>query len=96
MDPIGAALLLRSLDQQTHNAILAKLDPQLARELDELMSYPEGTAGRLMQPRAPSMPAQRTAQPDEALLQDMLSVSGVGFCPGSLSWPWPFQWPTKG
>jgi len=73
MDPIGAALLLRSLDQQTHNAILAKLDPQLARELDELMSYPEGTAGRLMQPRAPSMPAQRTARQALARLRRFAS-----------------------
>ncbi|MGD8935073.1 MAG: magnesium transporter [Thiogranum sp.] len=73
MDPIGAALLLRSLDQQTHNAILAKLDPQLAMELDELMSYPEGTAGRLMQPRAPSMPAQRTARQALARLRRFAS-----------------------
>jgi len=73
MDPVGAALLLRSLDQQTHNAMLAKLDPQMARELDELMSYPEGTAGRLMQPRAPSMPAQRTARQALARLRRFAS-----------------------
>jgi len=73
MDPIGAALLLRSLDQQTRNAMLAKLEPQLARELDELMSYPEGTAGRLMQPRAPSMPAHRTARQALAKLRRFTS-----------------------
>jgi len=73
MDPIGAALLLRSLDQQTLNAMLAKLEPQLARELEELMSYPEGTAGRLMQPRAPSMPAHRTARQALAKLRRFTS-----------------------
>lgn len=73
MDPIGAALLLRSLDQQARSAMLAKLDPQLARELDDLMSYPEGTAGRLMQPRAPSMPAQRTARQALARLRRLAS-----------------------
>ncbi|MFZ0468860.1 MAG: magnesium transporter [Thiogranum sp.] len=73
MDPIGAALLLRSLDQQTRDAMLAKLEPQLARELDELMSYPEGTAGRLMQPRAPSMPAHRTARQALAKLRRFTS-----------------------
>ncbi len=73
MDPIGAALLLRSLDQQTRDAMLAKLEPQLARELDELMSYPEGTAGRLMQPRAASMPAHRTARQALAKLRRFTS-----------------------
>jgi len=73
MDPIGAALLLRSLDQQARSAMLAKVDPQLARELDDLMSYPEGTAGRLMQPRAPSMPAQRTARQALARLRRLAS-----------------------
>ncbi|MCG6866654.1 MAG: magnesium transporter [Thiogranum sp.] len=73
MDPIGAALLLRSLDQQTRDAMLAKLEPQLARELDELMSYPEGTAGRLMQPRAPRMPAHRTARQALAKLRRFTS-----------------------
>lgn len=62
MDPVGAALLVSSLPPADRDTLLGALEPQLARELRELMSYPEGSAGRLMQPRAPSLPAQRTAR----------------------------------
>jgi magnesium transporter len=58
MDPIHAALLLGSLDEQSRESRLGDLDAGLARELRELMSYPEGSAGRLMQPRAASIPAR--------------------------------------
>ena len=57
MDPVGAALLLSGLDQNSRETLLAELDAGIARELRELMSYPEGSAGRLMQPRAASIPA---------------------------------------
>lgn len=60
MDPIGAALLLGGFDAQDRETLLQKIDPGLARELNELMSYPDGSAGRLMQARAPSLPARRT------------------------------------
>jgi magnesium transporter len=73
MDPIGAALLLRSFDAQTRETLLEKLDPGLARELNELMSYPEGSAGRLMQARAPSMPARRTVKQALARLRRLPS-----------------------
>jgi magnesium transporter len=62
MDPVGAALLVNSLPPADRETLLGGLEPQLARELRELMAYPEGSAGRLMQPRAPSMPAQRTVK----------------------------------
>lgn len=62
MDPVGAALLVSSLPGAERDTLLAGLDPQLARELRELMAYPDGSAGRLMQPRAPSIPAQRTVK----------------------------------
>jgi magnesium transporter len=62
MDPVAAALLVNSLPQQAREALLNGLEAPLARELRELMAYPEGSAGRLMQPRAPSMPAQRTVR----------------------------------
>ena len=58
MDPVGAALLLGSLDQASREALLGDLDAGLARELQDIMSYPEGSAGRLMQPRATSIPAR--------------------------------------
>jgi magnesium transporter len=57
MDPVSAALLLSNLDQLSREAIMLKLDVGIAKELRELMSYPEGSAGRLMQPRAASIPA---------------------------------------
>jgi magnesium transporter len=60
MDPVGAALLLGSLDQAGRETLLADLDAGLARELQDIMSYPEGSAGRLMQPRATSVPARLT------------------------------------
>ncbi len=73
MDPIAAALLLASFDPQTRDALLEKLDPGLSRELNELMSYPEGSAGRLMQARAPSMPAHRTVKQALARLRRLPS-----------------------
>ncbi len=62
MDPVGAALLLGSLDQDSRTLQLEKLDPGLARELLDLMSYPQASAGRLMQPRPPSIPARLTVK----------------------------------
>lgn len=62
MDPVAAALLLSSLDQETRETQLDILEPELARELRDLMSYPDGSAGRLMQPRTPSIPARLTVK----------------------------------
>ena len=58
MDPGRAAILLSGLDEHSRNAQLEALDSALAQELRELMAYPEGSAGRLMEPRAASMPAR--------------------------------------
>jgi magnesium transporter len=62
MDPVRAALLLSSLDPKSREIQLDNLDAGLARELRDLMSYPEASAGRLMRPRAPSIPARLTAK----------------------------------
>ena len=62
MDPVRAALLLSSLDPKSREIQLDNLDAGLARELRGLMSYPEASAGRLMQPRAPSIPARLTVK----------------------------------
>lgn len=62
MDPIQAALLLGSLNPDNREILLNSLDAGLARELNELMSYPEASAGRLMQPRFPSVPARLTVK----------------------------------
>ncbi len=60
MDPTGAALLLGNLDPESRETQLGQLDAGLARELRDLMSYPQASAGRLMQPRPPSIPARLT------------------------------------
>ena len=62
MDPVGAALLLGSVDEASRQSLLAALDAGLARDLQDIMSYPEGSAGRLMQPRAASIPAHLTVR----------------------------------
>jgi len=62
MDPGRAAILLSSLDENSRNAQLDALAAPLAQELRELMAYPEGSAGRLMEPRAASMPARLTVR----------------------------------
>jgi magnesium transporter len=60
MDPVQASLLLSSLDPADMEIQLDNLPAGLARELRDLMSYPEASAGRLMQPRAFSIPARLT------------------------------------
>lgn len=62
MDPVSAALLLGSLDEEDREKQLAILDAGLARELSDLMSYPPASAGRLMQPRAASIPSTLTVK----------------------------------
>ena len=62
MDPLQAALLLSSMGPDIREKQLDNLDAGLARELRDLMSYPEASAGRLMQPRAPSIPARLTVK----------------------------------
>ncbi|MEZ5542065.1 MAG: magnesium transporter [Pseudomonadota bacterium] len=62
MDPVAAALLLGSLEPASREARLAVLDAGLARELRDLMSYPQASAGRLMQPRAASFPMRLTVK----------------------------------
>lgn len=62
MDPVHAALLLGSLAPEARERQLDNLEAGLARELRDLMAYPEGSAGRLMQPRAPSIPVRLTVR----------------------------------
>jgi len=62
MDPRRAALLLSSLDAGSRQLQLDKLDAALADELRDLMSYPEGSAGSLMQPRTAGIPGRLTVK----------------------------------
>ena len=62
MDPVHAALLLSNLDSESRENLLNQLEAGLARELRDLMSYPDASAGHFMQPRAPSIPARLTVR----------------------------------
>jgi magnesium transporter len=53
-DPAKAAVLLSRLEEDERDARMATLDAALANELRELMSYPEDSAGRLMETRVPT------------------------------------------
>ncbi|HKL77786.1 MAG TPA: magnesium transporter [Gammaproteobacteria bacterium] len=56
MEPARAARLLASLEPEVRQPILDALGPGLGRELSRLLSYPEGSAGQLMDPRIPAFP----------------------------------------
>lgn len=49
--PNVAVRLLGTLDKRDANELLDQLDETIAAELRRLMAFPEGTAGRLMDPR---------------------------------------------
>jgi magnesium transporter len=50
-DPAAAAAALAQLGAEERSRLLGALEPQVARELGELLLYPEDSAGRLMDPR---------------------------------------------
>ncbi len=54
LDPAKAALLLSRMEDEERDARMAKLDSALANELQELMSYPEDSAGHMMDTRMPT------------------------------------------
>jgi magnesium transporter len=54
LDPAKAALLLSRLGDAAREQRLSLLEPQLTAELRELMTYPEDSAGRLMETRVPT------------------------------------------
>ena len=51
MDPGDVAIVLSRLDESEREQRLALLDPPLATELKELMTYPDDSAGRMMDTR---------------------------------------------
>ena len=50
-EPMASAAALAQLEPEARQHLLGSLDPGVARELEALLRYPEGTAGRLMDPR---------------------------------------------
>jgi magnesium transporter len=52
MDPTVVADLVGRLEDEQRAVVIARLPPALARELQEIMQFPAGTAGKLMDSRA--------------------------------------------
>jgi len=59
-EPAASAAVLAHLDAEAREARLAALDAQVAQELRELLTYPEDSAGRLMDPQVSPLRAQLT------------------------------------
>jgi magnesium transporter len=72
LEPDRAALLLSRLDQETQSAFLQALQAGLAKELQTLMTYPPGTAGSLMDPRA------TVARPESTVAETLNAVRAAG------------------
>lgn len=67
LEPALAAAMLSRLDDEAREARLAALDQHLAKELRELLAYPPGVAGAVMDPRVMTFRPDTTAR--EALAQ---------------------------
>ncbi|HEX9788565.1 MAG TPA: magnesium transporter [Candidatus Binatia bacterium] len=72
LEPDRAALLLSRLDQKAQADLLRTLDGWLAKELQSLMTYPPGTAGSLMDPRA------TVARPESTVAETLDAVHAAG------------------
>ena len=59
-EPAASAAVLIRLSAQDRERWLDRLDAQVARELRDMMDYPENSAGRLMDPRVTYMRADLT------------------------------------
>ena len=75
IEPAQAAALLARLEPGPRAARLAALDPSLAAELGELMSYPPGVAGSMMDPRATTFRSDATAREALARLRALRNRS---------------------
>ncbi len=62
IDPGDVAVLLSRLDESERERCLAVLEPALAKELKELMTYPADSAGRMMDTRVVTFRPQMTVK----------------------------------
>lgn len=60
-DPLLSMAVLLQLDEPVRESWLKALAPQVARELRQLLDYPEGSAGRMMHTRVAALRADQTA-----------------------------------
>ena len=92
LEPALAAALVARLDEDARRARLEALDPALAQELTELLTYPPGVAGGMMDPRVTSFRPETSAR--EALsriralrnkdIRDVFVVDGEGRLAGAV------------
>ena len=75
LDPAKAALLLSRLEPTIREQRMSLLDPDLTAELRELMSYPEDSAGHLMETRVP------TYRPGLTVKETLERLRGAGVPP---------------
>ena len=62
MKPHEAADLLAELEEQTSEEILEEMEPEPKTEVEELLEYPEDSAGGLMNPEYIALPENSTVQ----------------------------------
>jgi magnesium transporter len=65
MNPARGAPIIVSMPVQERDALLARLEPRVANEIREILSYPSESAGTLMDPRITAFGEETTV--DEAL-----------------------------
>ncbi len=65
MNPSRGAPIIVSMPVQERDALLARLEPRVANEIREILSYPSESAGTLMDPRITAFGEETTV--DEAL-----------------------------
>jgi magnesium transporter len=71
MDPARSAALLARTDEHARRERLALVDPELASELQSLLSYPGDTAGGLMDPRVTTFRPHTTVRQALARLRSL-------------------------
>jgi magnesium transporter len=71
MDPARSAALLARTDEVARRERLALVDPELASELQSLLSYPADTAGGLMDPRVTTFRPHATVRQALARLRSL-------------------------
>jgi len=59
-EPAATVAVLAQLDPEERKMRLSRLDPQVARELRDLLAYPEDSAGRMMDPQVSPLRAGLT------------------------------------
>jgi magnesium transporter len=95
MDPDEAADLLQDLPEQKRDELVELMDAEEGADVEELLAYPENSAGGIMTTDFLSFPRELTAaqaierlrelQPDPALVYYLYVVDGEGRLEGNIS-----------